>query len=129
MTSFAFNGSIELQLVFGAFGARVVRKARLDYEYEPDWPFCDVRSGEERVGSIQLKMKLSILALPRPRSSAGRQPVRRYWASADQLLSDGVLSGRLHDQFRCLVDAKARDTDGRNRLRAGRPAPPIPEQI
>ena len=129
MTSPTFNGSIEFQLIFGAFSTRVVRKARLDYAYEPDWPYCDPRSGKERGGSFQLQLKLSVLALPRSGSGVRRQPVKRYWATGDQLLSDGVLGERLHDQCRSLIDARARETDRQNRRRAGWPAPSLPEQI
>jgi transcriptional regulator with XRE-family HTH domain len=129
MTALPFNGSIEFQLGFAAFGRRVVRKARLDYAYEPDWPYLDAPSGKERRGAFQFKLKLSVLALPRARSNAGRQTVTRYWASADQLLSGGVLGERLLDQFRSLVDAQACETDRKNRLRAGWPLPPLPEQI
>jgi hypothetical protein len=123
MTSLPFTGSIEFQLGFAALGVRVVRKARLDYAYEPDWPYLDARSGKERGGAFHSELKLSVLALPSRRSSAGRPPVTRYWASG------GVLGERLLDQFRSLVDAQARETDRQNRVRAGWPLPPLPEHI
>jgi hypothetical protein len=130
MTALPFKGSIDFKLAIGAFDVRVLRKARLTYAYMPAWSYYDVRSGAERSGDFQLEVALSILALPR--SDRGRNsdiPERRYWAPVSQLLPTGILSTRVHDQFRCRVDAEARDADSGNRLRVGWPAPDLPEQI
>ena len=130
MTAPPFTGSIDFKLAIGAFDVRVLRKARLTYAYMPAWSYYDVRSGTERSGEFQLEVGLSILALPRSdRSRTSDIPAKRYWAPLGQLLTIGILSTRVHDQLRCRVDAEARDADCRNRLRAGWPAPDLPEQI
>jgi hypothetical protein len=130
MTTPPFTGSIEFKLAIGAFDICVLRQARLTYAYVPAWSYYDVRSGTERSGEFQLEVALSILALPRSdRSRKSDIQATRYWASASQLLTIGILSPRVHAQLRCRVDAEARDADCGNRLRAGWPAPDIPEQI
>jgi hypothetical protein len=130
MTTPPFTGSTEFKLAIGAFDVRVLRQARLTYAYVPAWSYCDVQSGKERSGDLQLDVGLSILALPR--SDGGRTSDisgKRYWAPLGQLLTIGILSARVHDQLRCRVDAEARDVDRRNRVRAAWPAPVLPEQI
>jgi hypothetical protein len=130
MTTPPFTGSIDFKLAIGAFDVRVLRKARLTYAYMPAWSYFEVRSGTERSGDFQLEVGLSILALPRSdRSRTLEVPAKRYWAPLGQLLTIGILSARVHDQLRCRVDAEARDVDRRNRVRAGWPAPDLPEQI
>ena len=130
MTAPPFAGSIDFKLAIGALDVRVLRKARLTYAYMPAWSYYDARSGTERSGEFQLEVGLSILALPRSDSSrTSDMPGTRYWAPLGQLLTIGILSTRVHDQLRCRVDAEARDADRRNRLRAGWPAPDLPEQI
>jgi hypothetical protein len=130
MTTPPFTGSIAFKLAIGTFDVRVLRKARLAYAYMPAWSYYDVPSGTERSGEFQLEVSLSILALPRSdRSRTSDIPGKRYWAPLGQLLAIGILSTRAHDQLRCLVDAEARDADRRHRLRAGWPAPDLPEQI
>ena len=130
MTAPPFAGSIDFKLAIGAFDVRVLRKTRLTYAYMPAWSYYDVRSGTERSGEFQLEVSLSILPLPRTdRSRNSDIPTTRYWAPVSQLLTIGILSRRVHDQFRCRVDAEARDTDCRHRVQAGWPAPDLPEQI
>jgi hypothetical protein len=130
MTPPPFTGSIDLKLAISAFDVRVLRKARLTYAYVPAWSYYDVRSGTERSGEFQLEVSLSILALPRSdESRTSDTPAKRYWAPLGQLLTISILSTRVHDQLRCRVDAEARDADRSNRLRAGLPAPDLPEQI
>jgi hypothetical protein len=130
MTAPPFTGSMDFKLAIGAFDVRALRKARLTYAYMPAWSYYDVRSGTERSGDFQLEVALSILALPRSdRSRNSDIPPTRYWAPVSQLLTIGILSTRVHDQLRCRVDAEARDADCGNRLRAGWPAPDLPEQI
>ena len=129
MTCFSFGGSIEFQLSIKALGVSVVRKAHLDYAYVPGWPYFDLQAGEERTSEFQFDLRLRVLARPEAGKRSGQRPTKRSWALANQLLTPGVLSKRLVDQLRQQVDAKARDTDRRNRLRAGWPAPPLPEQI
>jgi hypothetical protein len=130
MTALPVTGSIDFKLAIGAFDVRVLRKARLTYAYMPAWSYYDVRSGTERSCEFQLEVGLSILALPRSdRSRTSDIPTNRYWAPFGQLLTIGILSMRNHDQLRCRVDAEARDADFGNRLRAGWPAPDLPEQI
>ena len=100
------------------------------YAYMPAWSYYDVRSGTERSGKFQLEVGLSILALPRSdRSRTTDISGKRYWEALGQLLTIGILNTRVHDQLRCRVDAEARDADRINRLRAGWPAPDLPEQI
>jgi hypothetical protein len=130
MTTAPFTSSIDFKLVIGAFDVHVLRKARLAYAYTPAWPYYDVPSGTERSGDFRLEVDLSILAQPRSdRSRNSDIPTTRYWAPVSQLLTIGILSTRFHDQLRCRVDAEARDADCGNRLRAGWPAPDLPEQI
>jgi hypothetical protein len=96
----------------------------------PAWSYYDVRSCIERSGEFQHEVSLSILALPQSDGSRTLEvPAKRYWAPLGQLLTIGILSARVHDQLRCRVDAEARDVDRRNRVRAGWPAPDLPEQI
>jgi hypothetical protein len=130
MTPFPFTGSIDFKLTIGAFDVRVVRKACATYTYTPAWPYYDVQSGKERIGDLQFEVGLSVLALPRSgRSRTSDIPSKRYWAPLGELLTIGILSARVHDQLRCRVDAEARDTDRRSRVRAGWPVPALPEQI
>jgi hypothetical protein len=130
MTTPPFTGSIDFKLTIGALDVRVVRKARVTYAYMPAWPYYHVQSGKERSGDLQLDVDLSVLALPR--SDRSRTPhilAKRYWAPLGQLLTIGILSTGVHDRLLCRVDAEARDADRRNRVRAGWPAPALPEQI
>ena len=130
MTTPPFTGSIDFKLAIVAFDVRVLRKARVAYAYTPAWPYYHVPSGKERSGDFQLEVGLSILALPRSDGSRTSDiPGTRYWAPLGQLLTIGILSTRVHHQLRCRVDAEARDADRRNRVRAGWPAPDLPEQI
>jgi hypothetical protein len=130
MKTAPFTGSIDFKLAIGVLDVRVLRKARLTYVYMPVWPYYDVQSGTERSGDFQLEVGLSILALPRSdRRRTSDIPGKRYWAPLSQLLTIGILSARVHNQLRCRVDAEARDADRSNRLRAGWPAPDLPEQI
>lgn len=125
-----FTGSFEFKLTFGAFGARVVRRARIDYAYLPTWPYFDSRCAAERTGDCRLDINLCLLT----RSSSGSkrmtdQSPRQHWMPADLLLAPGVLGTRIRDQFRQCIDAAARDMDRRNRLQAGQPVPPLPDEI
>ena len=130
MTTPPFTGSIGFTLAIGAFDVRVLRKARLTYAYRPTWSYYDVPSGTERPGEFQFEVGLSILALPPSDvSRTSDMPAKRHWAPLGQLLTIGILSPRVHDQLRCRVDAEARDADRSNRLRAGLPAPDLPDQI
>jgi len=129
MTCFPFTGSTEFQLSIKAFGVSVIRKARLDYAYVPGWPYFDLQAGDERIGRLQLDAQLRVLARPQSGTSSGQRKTARSWTPASQLLAHGVLSRRFANQLRRQVDAKARDTDRRNRLRSGWPTPPRPEQI
>ena len=130
MTTPSFTGSIEFKLAIGAFDVRVLRQAQFTYAYVPAWSYYDVPSSTERSGEFQLEVGLSILALPQSDGSPTSEiPAKRYWAPLGQLLTIGVLSTRVHHQLRCRVDAEARDADCGNRLRAGWPAPDLPEQI
>ena len=129
MTYFPFTGSIEFQLSIKALEVSVIRKAQLDYAYVPSWPYFDLQAGDERTGKLQLDARLRILARPVSGTGAGQRPTTRSWAPASQLLAAGVLSKRLAERLQRQVDAEARDTDRQNRLRAGWPAPPLPEHI
>jgi hypothetical protein len=130
MTAPPFTGSIDFKLAIGAFDVRVLRKARLTYAYVPAWSYYEVRSGTERSGEFLLEVGLSILALPRSsRSRTSDISGKRYWAPLGQLLAIGILSARAHEQLRCRVNAEARDTDRKNRVRAGWSVPDLPEQI
>ena len=120
MTAPPFTGSIEFKLTIGAFDVRVLRKARITYAYMPAWSYYHVQSGTERSGEFQLRSD---------ESRTSDIPGKRYWAPVGQLLTIGILSTRLHRQLRCRVDAEARGADRSNRLRAGWPAPDLPEQI
>lgn len=125
-----FTGSFEFKLTFGAFGARVVRSARIDYVYLPTWPYYDPQCDAESTGDFRLDINLCLLA--RSRSSPKRmndRPPEQHWAPAEQLLASGILGARIRDQFRRCIDAAAREMDRRNRLQAGRPVSPLPDEI
>lgn len=128
MTCFPFTGSIEFQLSIKALGVSVIRQACLDYAYVPPWSYFDLQAGLERTGEVRLEAQLRVLV--RGKFGIGPEPSSsRPWAPASQLLAAGVLSKRLINQLRQQVDTQARETDRRNRLRAGRAAPALPEQI
>lgn len=125
-----FTGSLEFKLTFGAFGTRVLRTARIDYAYVPTWPCYDSQCAAESTRDFRLDISLYLLA----RSSLGSKRVRdrpttQHWMPADQLLATGILGVRIRSHFRRCIDAAARDMDRRNRLLAGRPVPPIPDEI
>ena len=76
-----------------------------------------------------LEFGLSLLAVPR---SDRRRPLplnEPYWVPVDQLLTVGVLRTRVYDQIRARIDAEAVSLDRGNRVSAGLPVPPLPEQI
>lgn len=126
-----FLGTIEFKLAFSAFDERVTRKARAIYTYTPPWPYYHPRSRRERTGHHQLDLGLTLLAVPRAdRNRTARPPTNEpYWVPLGQLLTVGVLRTKVYDQLRARVDAEALEIDRRNRIAAGLPVPPLPEQI
>lgn len=125
-----FTGSFEFKLTFAAFGARVVRPARIDFAYLPTWPYFDLRYAAERTGDCRLDINLCLLARSSPGSKRmNDQSPRQHWMPADQLLVSGILGARIRDQFRRCIDAAARDVDRKNRLQAGQPVSSLPDEI
>jgi len=126
-----FSGSIEFQLAFRAFDESVSRKALVAYTYTPPWPYYHVRSGKERTGRLQLDLGLTLLAVPRSdRNRIAPPPTNEpYWVPLGQLLTVGVLRTKVYDQLRARIDAEALNIDRSNRVVAGLPVPPLPEQI
>lgn len=126
-----FLGTIEFKLAFRAFDEGVSRKARVVYTYTPPWPYYHVRTRTERTGEVRLDLGLTLLAVPRAdRSQTGRPPTNEpYWVPFGQLLTVGVLRTKVYDQLRARIDGESLDTDRRNRIAAGMPVSPLPEQI
>lgn len=126
-----FSGSIEFQLAFRAFDESVSRKARVAYTYTPPWAYYHVPSGRERTGQLQLDLGLTLLAVPRSdRIRIAPPPTNEpYWVPLGQLLTVGVLRTKVYDQLRARIDAEALNIDRSNRVVAGLPVPPLPEQI
>ena len=131
MTRPPFSGSIEFKLTIRAFDASVNRKALVTYTYTPTWPYYHVRSREERIGEFQLDLGLSVLAVPRSDKGRTAPPLANepYWAPFGQLLMVGVLRTQVYAQLHARIDDEAQHTDRDNRVKAGLPVPPPPEQI
>lgn len=131
MTSPPFSGSIEFSLAFRAFDEGVSRKARAIYTYTPPWPYYHVRSNKEQTGELQLDLGLMLLAIPRADRNRSNPPPTNapYWVPLGQLLTVGVLRTKVYDQLHARIDAEAVDADQSNRIAAGLPVPPLPEQI
>ncbi|MPZ36176.1 MAG: hypothetical protein GEV13_35395 [Rhodospirillales bacterium] len=131
MTKPPFSGSIEFKLTIRAFDKQVIRKALVNYTYTPTWPYYDVQSRKERDGDARLEFGLSLLAVPRSDRNRSVSPPSRepYWVPVGQLLTVGVLRTQIYDQLRARIDGEARDLDRDNRVSAGLPASPLPEQI
>jgi len=131
MTKPPFSGSIEFKLTIRAFDTTVVRKAMVIYSYTPTWHYYHVRSRKEQAGDSHLDFGLSLLAIPRSdrnrtSSSSTKEP---YWVPLGQLLAVGVLRTSMYDHLRARIDAEAQHLDRINRITAGLPVPPLPEQI
>jgi hypothetical protein len=131
MTEPPFTGSIEFKLTIRAFDSTVIRKAQIDYTYTPTWRYYDVCSRAERTGVSRLDFGLSLLAVPRAdRNRQFSSPTKEpYWVPVGQLLTVGVLRTQVYDQIRARIDAEAMNLDRGNRVSAGLPVPPLPEQI
>jgi hypothetical protein len=126
-----FSGSIEFKLTIRAFDERVIRNALVNYTYTPAWAYYDVRSRKERDGDPRLEFGLSLLAVPRSDRNRSPSPSSKepYWVPVGQLLTVGVLRTQIYDQLRSRIDAEALNLDRGNRISAGLPVPPLPEQI
>ena len=127
----SFSGSIEFQLTIRAFDKTVIRKAQIKYTYTPTWSYYHVPSRTERTSDSSLDFGLSLLAVPRADrdrefSLHTNEP---YWVPVGQLLTVGVLRTQIYDQIRARIDAEAMNLDRGNRISAGLPVPPLPEQI
>ena len=131
MTKPPFSGSIEFKLTIRAFDKQVIRKALVNYTYSPSWSYYDVQSRKERVGDAQLEFGLSLLAVPRSDRNRSISPPSKepYWVPVGQLLTVGVLRTQIYDQLRERIDGEALNLDRDNRVSAGLPASPLPEQI
>jgi hypothetical protein len=131
MAKSPFSGSIEFKLVIRAFGVSVIRQAMALYTYTPAWSYFHVLSGQERTDHSHLDFGLSLLAVPRSdRKRTAPSPIQDpYWVPVGQLLAVGVLRMSIYDQLHLQIDTEAQRLDRANRISAGLPVPPLPEQI
>jgi hypothetical protein len=131
MTPPPFSGSIEFKLSIRAFDASVNRKALVAYTSTLTWPYYHVRSREERTREFQLDLGLSVLAIPRSDEGRTAPPSANepYWVPLSQLLMVGVLRTQVYAQLYERIDHEAQNADRDNRMYAGLPVPPLPEQI
>lgn len=126
-----FAGSIEFKLTIRALDQLVTRQAQVNYTYTPTWSFYDMLSHKDRAGDPLLEFGLSLLAVPRSDRNRSFSPPAKapYWVPVSQLLTVGVLRTQVYDQIRARIDAEAMSLDRANRISAGVPVPPLPEQI
>ena len=131
MTSPPFTGTIDFVLSIRAFDERTARKARVVYAYTPHWTYFHVLSRTEKTDHPRLELSLTLLAVPRTGRSRTGPPHadEPHWVPLGQLLTVGVLKTKVYDQLRARVDAEALEIDRSNRVAAGLPVPPLPEQI
>ena len=131
MTKPPFSGSIEFKLTIRAFDVSVIRQAMAIYTYTPTWHYYDVPSRQERNGVGYLDFGLSLLAIPRSdrKRTAPSSTKEPYWVPVGQLLSVGVLRTSIYDQLHLRIDTEAQRLDRANRISAGVPSPPLPEEI
>lgn len=126
-----FTGSIEFKLTIRAFDSSMIRRAKVNYFYTPTWLYYHPPSRAECSGDGHLDFGLSLLAVPRADRNRQCTPPSKmpYWVPVSQLLTAGVLRKKVYDELRSRIDAEARDLDRSNRVTAGLPVPPVPEQI
>jgi len=131
MAKAPFSGSIEFKLTIRAFDEQVVLKAQVTYTYTPTWSYYDARSRKELHGDPRLEFGLSLLAVPRSdKNRSNSLPSKEpYWVPVGQLLTVGVLRTHIYDQLRARIDAEALNLDRGNRISAGLPVPPLPDEI
>jgi hypothetical protein len=131
MTKPPFSGSIEFKLTIRAFGVSVSRQAMALYTYTPSWSYLHVPSRQEQTGPSHLDFGLSLLAVPRSdrKRTAPSSTKEPYWVPVGQLLAVGVLRTSIYEQLHLQIDTEAQRLDRANRISAGLPVPPLPEQI
>lgn len=120
----AFEGSFEFELAFELLGQRVIRQARVNYSYTPEWEHYDLNKRELSVGWERTSIAMEVLGDPSGdhhiEASAGqlhRQRPKPQWVKID-ILQIGVLPNALVDEIYVRIDdlARAEDTERRARL-------------
>jgi hypothetical protein len=123
----AFKGSIPFELALDILDKRVVRQARLSYEFTPDdWDYYDLRKREVVAGWGSSTMWIEVLCAPETDaySSGGRGSLRRRkakseWHLLDLMTPEGFVPEGVFDEFDLLVEADAKRQDIERRRQAG----------
>lgn len=126
----AFSGVVEFDFTMGFLGKSVTRRARVKYDWTPDWVYLDSESGREIVpfgqgGSFSLEIQSvneSVVhysgedALKRGRTTRARGTVD--WEECNDLTELGIWTDEMWDAFEGLIDRDCRAQDAANRKRA-----------
>jgi len=112
----AFTGTVDFEIKFEVLGHTVTRKARLDYEHIPEWPYYDIETGEEVVSTFTSTMGLQILAVPDPSQDFEvPEDAEPSWIKCADLLEDDVFSEEITVALWDAIDLDAKRQDEKNR--------------
>jgi hypothetical protein len=124
----AFTGTIEIDLTLSAFGIECVRKARVNWEWTPEWPYFDLRT--KRVVEVLARggFGLEIWAVPGTEildmTPAGKWEATKdnpSWIDANWLIRDGVLPSTIREQIEHEIEQRCQAEDQRRRALNGIP--------
>lgn len=117
----AFKGTLEFPLKIEMFGKTLERRARLTYEWTPEWDYFDLIKKEVTQGWEGSVVGLEILAIPEgerwtsgPNGQMIREKNTPTWTKVD-IFAEGILTPEIWEMIDTAIDEKCREEDKERR--------------
>jgi hypothetical protein len=116
-----FSGDIEFDLTFELMGTKSIRRAKVHYEYTPEWEYFDLKKKALYVGIEGSVMSISLLTSPddKPEKRQGSTDEKPEWVPLDDLARSGVLSLDAWEKLDSIAEERAKEEDAWRRQAFG----------
>lgn len=111
--AYPFKDDLEFDLTLRLLGKTVKRRAKVQFQYRPDWNYWDPQTAQEREGWFSSTMELFIQSVPDKYDPPGEPE----WIRVD-LFADGILPSRVWDKLDEEIDLKCQTIDKERRKQA-----------
>ena len=113
-----FDDAIEFDIEMEMLGLRFTRRAKIEFQYTPEWEYFDLVKNKAYVGNWSSSLCLWLYAVP---DNPGMENDPPSWVRVD-LLEEGVLPTAVWDRIDEEVDKRSKRIDRKRREERGLPA-------
>jgi hypothetical protein len=118
-----FKGDLEFDMRFELLGKSVTRKARVVYEYKPEWEYFNLNKKVLRVFSLgdRLAYHLELLAVSEEFHDDGTMTLGKpHWVEMGDVIKDDVMPHEVWDAVYDAIEKKCKAEDKQRRKAARR---------